>query len=89
MSKTSALTVRLDPALKKQTEEILRELGLTPSQAITLFFEQIRYRRGLPFEISLPREFNEETIQALEDSMDKGKLQRVEGMETLLDRLSC
>jgi DNA-damage-inducible protein J len=88
MSKTSTLTIRLEPSLKKQTEEILEDLGLTPSQAITLFFKQIRYRRGLPFEVSLPREPNEATLQALEDSLDTEKMYKVARMETLFEALN-
>lgn len=88
MSKTATLTIRLEPALKKQTEEILDDLGLTPSQAITLFFKQIRYQRGLPFEISLPRELNEETTQALDDSMHPSRLNKAESVDALFDELN-
>ena len=61
MPKTATLTIRLDPKLKSEAEQVLKELGLTPSQAITLFFKQVIYQRGLPFEIKLPDEPNEET----------------------------
>jgi len=88
MSKTSTLTIRLEPTLKKQTEEILDDLGLTPSQAITLFFKQIRYQRGLPFEVSLPREPNEETLRALEETRDATKLPKVESVEALFEELN-
>ncbi len=67
MPKTATLTIRLDPALKKQTEQVLNEMGLTPSQAIVLLFKQIKFQRRLPFEIQLPREPNEETLQAMDD----------------------
>jgi len=67
MPKTATLTIRLDPALKKQSEQVLNEIGLTPSQAITLFYKQIKFQRGLPFEIQLPHEPNEETLQAIDD----------------------
>jgi DNA-damage-inducible protein J len=88
MSKTSTLTIRLEPTLKKQTEEILEDLGLTPSQAITLFFKQIRYRQGLPFEVSIPRDPNEETLQALEDTKDGTKLHKVDSVEALFQELN-
>ena len=67
MSKTATLTIRLDPALKKQTEKVLSEMGLTPSQAITLFYHQVKHQRALPFEIRLPKQPNEETLQAMDD----------------------
>jgi DNA-damage-inducible protein J len=67
MSKTATLTIRLDPVLKTQSEQLLNEMGLTPSQAITLFYKQINFQRRLPFEIQLPHEPNEETLQAMDD----------------------
>jgi len=88
MSKTATLTIRLDPALKKKTEKLLSELGLTPSQTITLLYKQINYQRGLPFEISLPDEPNEETVQAIEDSVHGRNLTKVENLDTLFEELS-
>ena len=54
MPKTTVITARIDPALKEDTEQILRQLGLTPSQAITLFYRQVTLLDGLPFPVSLP-----------------------------------
>ena len=87
MSKTATLTIRLDPALKNQTEKLLGELGLTPSQAITLFFRQIGYQRGLPFEISLPHEPNEETIQAIEDLRLGRNMTKAASVDALFEEL--
>ena len=42
-------------------------MGLTPSQAIILLFKQIKFQRRLPFEIQLPQEPNEETLQAIDN----------------------
>ena len=68
MNKTSLITARVDPDLKRATESILKQLGLTPSQAITMFYNQITLRRGLPFQVSLP---NAETRQAIEDAVNR------------------
>jgi len=54
MQKTSAISVRIDPELKQNVEQILQELGLTASQAVTLFYKQIELQKGLPFSVSLP-----------------------------------
>ncbi len=88
MSKTATLTIRLDPALKHETEEVLHELGLTPSQAITLFFKQIGYQRGLPFDISLPKEPNEETRQAIEDSIHGRNMTKAKNVDALFEELN-
>jgi len=63
------IRARVDPELKADTETILRELGLSVTEAITLFYEQIRLNQGLPFEICIP---NEITLQTFEDT-DAGR----------------
>jgi len=63
--KTAAVHSRIEPETKKMAEGILRKLGLSPTEAIRLFYTQITLRNGLPFHISIP---NDETAQALEDS---------------------
>ncbi len=54
MAKTAVVRARIEPELKQEAEAILRELGLTPTEAITLFYKQVALRRGLPFSVSYP-----------------------------------
>jgi len=68
--KTSIINARVKPELKGDVEEILSQLGITTTQAITMFFEQIKLKRGIPFSLQLP---NDETVQAmLEARENKG-----------------
>jgi DNA-damage-inducible protein J len=78
MPKTVTLTIQIDPELKEQTERLLYEMGLTPSQAITLFFRQIVSQRAIPFAISLP---NEETLQAMQDVAQRRNLKSLDSLE--------
>ena len=55
---------RIEPNLKHETEKMLSDLGLNMTQAITLFLQQVRLQRGLPFEVKLP---TDATKQALEE----------------------
>ena len=50
MANTSAVYARIDTQLKKNAEEILSQLGITPSSAIQMLYSQIVLSRGLPFE---------------------------------------
>jgi len=84
MSKTATLTVRLDPMLKKQTEKVLSEMGLTPSQAITLFYYQVKNQRALPFEIRLPKQPNEETLQAMNDLKERRNTTTFKNVDDLI-----
>ncbi len=58
MNKTAMIRARMEPNLKHDAEEILHSLGLSTTEAITLFYKQIALQRGLPFAVKLP---NEET----------------------------
>ena len=62
MAKTEMIRARVEPELKSQAEEVFSELGLSPTEAITLFYTQVTLHRGLPFAVRIP---NAETIEAL------------------------
>ena len=63
---TTNVTVRIDSALKKQSEELFNDLGLSLSAAFTLFLKQSIREQRIPFEIKrlVP---NKATIKALEE----------------------
>lgn len=86
MSKTKMITARVDPKLKRETEKILRDLGLTTTQAITLFFNQINLRKALPFAVAIP---NTETAQAIENALAGVDLYEAENVDTLFDTLGA
>ncbi len=53
MAKTATIRARAEPDLKAEAEAVLTELGLTPTQAITLFYREIVRERGIPFPLRL------------------------------------
>lgn len=69
MTKEAMIRARIEPRLKAEAEDILRQLGLSTTEALTLFYHQIRLNQGLPFEIRLP---NKTTRQTFKDT-DAGK----------------
>ena len=54
MVKSSHVYARIEPDLKEQAEGILAALGISASNAITMFYKQIVLRKGLPFDVKLP-----------------------------------
>ena len=62
MTKSAMIRARMDPNLKEEVERILQELGLSATQAITLFYQQVRLSKGLPFEVRLPNQVTDEEI---------------------------
>ena len=63
MSKTQT-TIRVDEENYTKAKEILAQIGLNYSQAVSVFNNMIVLNKGLPFELKLP---NHDTIQALEE----------------------
>jgi DNA-damage-inducible protein J len=86
MTKTTLITARIDPELKQETEKVFNELGLTMTQAITLFFKQVKMRQGLPFAVAIP---NAETRQAIEDALAGNNLHEAESVDALFDELGA
>ncbi len=80
--KTAAVHSRIQPEIKERAEEILQRLGLSPTEAIRMFYTQITLRNGLPFDVSIP---NEETKKALEDSRNGRNLERFDSAEELFE----
>lgn len=74
MSKTEMLRARIEPTVKQEVDKILKQLGLTTSQAIVLFCQQVIINRGLPFEVKIP---NEKTQEAMLDVMLERNLKRI------------
>ena len=80
--KTAAIHSRIQPEIKERAEGILQRLGLSPTEAIRMFYTQIALRNGLPFDVSIP---NDETIKALEDSKSSRNLERFNSTEELFE----
>jgi len=69
MKKSSTIRARMEPDLKDKAEYVFRKLGLTTTQALTLFYKQVELRNGLPFDVAIP---NETTRRTLADT-DSGR----------------
>lgn len=80
MPKTESIRARVEPDLKAQAEAVFGALGLTPTEAITLFYRQVTLHHGLPFEVRIP---NAETQAALADAMAGENLTEWSSLEAL------
>lgn len=80
MSKSETIRARVEPDVKEEAEAVLHELGLSPSQALTLFYRQIALRRGLPFDVRIP---NAETRAAMQQALDGEELTDWDSLDAL------
>lgn len=80
MAKTAMIRARLEPDLKRDAETVFSTLGLSPTEAITLFYKQVTLHHGLPFEVRIP---NTETRDALQQAARKEKLTEYASLDDL------
>ncbi len=60
MAKTETVHTRVTNDIKQKADSIFARLGLTTSQAIMLFLTATVNHNGLPFELSLPSQEDED-----------------------------
>ena len=80
--KTAVVHARIEPQTKRTAESVLRRLGLTPTEAIRIFYKQISLRGGLPFPVAIP---NELTGSTLEKSRRGKDIQEFSSLETMFE----
>ena len=63
--KNAIINARIESDLKTDVEVILKNLGITATQAINIFYQQVKLNNGLPFEVKIP---NAETQKAIAEN---------------------
>jgi len=84
--KTAEIRSRIEPVLKKQSADILADLGLDFSTAIRLFLRQVVEVKGIPFDVQSP---NKKTIAAMSEAREisKSRKARFGSSQELFDEL--
>jgi DNA-damage-inducible protein J len=70
MSQTAVIHARIDAETKAATESILETLGMTPTEAIRLFYRQIALRKDFPLELHVPNKLTAETLIKSQQNRD-------------------
>ena len=65
MSKSKTIRARIEPELKHNSETVLAGLGLSVTEAVTLFYKQISLQHGLPFDVKIPNDVTIKTLKQL------------------------
>lgn len=60
------INIRIDDKIKKNAETVFAKLGLTPTTAIVLFYNQVIRTNSIPFELKLDVP-NETTLKAIDE----------------------
>lgn len=63
MPKNAMIRARTDEELKGEVEGIFHELGLTATEAINMFYRQVKINQGLPFLVRIPNALTRKTLE--------------------------
>ena len=80
MTKTEIIQACVDLDLKREAEGVFAELGLSATEAITLFYKRVILHQGLPFDVKVP---NAATVKALRQASDGTRLTEYAGLDGL------
>ncbi len=97
MANTAAVYARIEPELKTEVEAILAQLGVTPSTAVQMLYNQIKLTKSIPFAIKLParkplsldemtREQLNEELRKGYDSIQAGRLYSADEVDSILNK---
>jgi DNA-damage-inducible protein J len=81
MAKSEMIRARVEPDLKHDAEAVFSTLGMSPTEAITLFYKQVALQHGLPFEVRVP---NAETLEAMRQAKEKDGLIKYNSVDELM-----
>ena len=65
---------KTDQATKAATEKVLDALGITPTEAIRLFYRQIAIRKSFPLELHVPNKLTASVLTKSDKNQDIERL---------------
>ncbi|MBF0132391.1 MAG: type II toxin-antitoxin system RelB/DinJ family antitoxin [Magnetococcales bacterium] len=68
MAKTEMICACVEPELKHAAEAVFSILGLSPTEAITMFYRQVSLQKELPFDVRIP---NAATLEVIRQAWEK------------------
>jgi len=84
ISRSGTYQIRINEKEKAETFAVFNELGITPAQAVKMFFAQVRRTHRIPFPIEYTP--NEETAKILLKNKEYSKgFDNIEGLFADLD----
>ena len=80
MAADVVVETRVDGAVKAEAEAVLKEIGMSLSDAVRMMLSQVARDKVLPLEMHRP---NAETIAAMQE-FERGEVVRFESVEALM-----
>ncbi len=76
-------SIKVDPVAWESAKQIFKEYGITASDAINMFLNQVRLYKGLPFEVKIPSD----RLQKAIDEVNNDKLERFDNLDDFIKDL--
>jgi len=80
MAKTAIIRARTEPKIKADAERVFRKLGMTSTEAITMFYAQVGLRKGLPFPVEIPNAVTRKTFEKSDRGEDIKTFKSIDDM---------
>jgi DNA-damage-inducible protein J len=64
----------------------MNHAGLSITEAITLFYRQVKLVQGLPFEVRIPNQTTRQTFQDTQDTDEGQNLVQAENAQEMFDK---
>ncbi|MFH1097526.1 MAG: type II toxin-antitoxin system RelB/DinJ family antitoxin [Candidatus Desantisbacteria bacterium] len=84
MAKLAMVSARIEPDLKVEVEGLFNKIGISTTEAINLFYRQVKLRNGLPFNIVIP---NKTTKKVFNDTDINQNLIRCNNADDMFTKL--
>ncbi|EKD55074.1 MAG: DNA-damage-inducible protein J [uncultured bacterium] len=85
MNKAAFIRARVEPQLKIAAEHVLHELGITPTQAITMLYKRIAREHGWPLELKIPNVKTRKTLEETDKNIGLVECKNVDDLFKKLD----
>ena len=82
IGKDERIQAHIEPDLKQAAEAIFSQIGISSSEAIRMFYYQVRLHGGIPFDVRIP---NQETLDAMAESETPDTLKKYGSFKQLRD----
>ena len=76
-------SIKVDPVAWEEAKKIFKEYGITASDAINIFLNEVRLKGGLPFSMRLP---SEKLKRAIEEA-NRGEVETFSSIDELMEDL--
>lgn len=81
MNQSATVHARLDRETKERSESVLKEIGMSPTDAVRLLYRQIALRGEFPVELRVPNALTAEVLDRSDRDEDIESFDSIEDLQ--------